>query len=290
VIPWGVDRIDADLVWGTTTGSPIKVAVIDTGIDKDHPDLQANIKGGINFVFQKGTIDPTMWDDDNGHGTHVAGTIAAIDNEEGVIGVGPEIWLYAVKVLDRTGKGYLSDVVAGINWAINNDMDVISMSLGTSYDYQELRDACDAAYNAGIVIVAAAGNAGDGDASTNEYSYPAAYDSVIAVGATDSNDNIAWWSNSGPYIELAAPGVSIYSTYKKGDYETMSGTSMACPHVSGVIALMLTTSPGIYDLDGDGWDPTEIRSKLHDTAEDLGPTGKDNWYGYGLVDAEAVVS
>jgi subtilisin family serine protease len=160
-------------------------------------------------------------------------------------------------------------------------MDIITMSLGTNTDYQELRDVCNAAYNAGIVLVAAAGNAG------SSVSYPAAYDSVIAVSATASDDTIPSWSNYGPEIELAAPGVDIYSTWKGGEYKTASGTSMATPHVSGTVALVPTSEPGIYDLDNDTlWDPEEVRSKLHATAEDLGNEGFDYYYGYGLVDAK----
>jgi len=282
VLPWGVDRIDADLAWTASTGTGVKVAVIDTGIDKDHPDLKANIKGGVNFVGRK--VNPDKWDDDNGHGTHCAGIIAAVDNEEGVVGVAKETGLYGVKVLDRRGSGYLSDVVAGIQWSIDNDMDVISMSLGTSSNYQSLRDVCDAAWDAGagIVVVAAAGNEGDGDISTDEYSYPAAYDSVIAVAATDSSDGVPYWSNSGPYVELAAPGVSIYSTYKDGAYATKSGTSMSCPHVSGTAALVIASDPTLTNA-GD------VRLRLQETAEDLGATGRDKRYGYGLVDAEAAV-
>ncbi|MDI6639840.1 MAG: S8 family peptidase, partial [Methanocellales archaeon] len=177
--------------------------------------------------------------DDNGHGTHCAGIVAAEDNTEGVAGVAPEASLYAVKVLNRFGSGWLSDIIAGIQWSVDNDMDVVSMSLGTSTYSASLETACNNAYNAGLVLVAAAGNSGDGNPATNEYSYPAAYGSVIAVGATDINNVAPSWSNSGSYLELAAPGVSIYSTlptYRVTltrtygyDYGTLSGTSMSCP-------------------------------------------------------------
>ena len=280
-LPWGVDRIDADQAWDASTGTGVKVAVIDTGIDKDHPDLASNIKGGVNYVPSGIKVNPDKWDDDNGHGTHCAGIIAAVDNTEGVIGVAKETDLYGVKVLDRRGSGYLSDVIAGIQWAIDNDMDVISMSLGSGSDSQSLEDACDSAWDAGIVVVASAGNEGDGDISTNEYSYPAAYSSVIAVAATDSTDAVPDWSNSGSYVELAAPGESIYSTYKGGVYATMSGTSMACPHVAGTAALVIASDSSLTNA--------EVRQQLIDTAEDLGATGKDNLYGYGLVDAEEAV-
>src|SRR3989338_2264071 len=210
-LPWGIDQIDAELAWSTTTGSGIKVGIIDTGIDKFHPDLIDNIKGGINFVIQKGIVSPTQWNDDNGHGTHVAGTVAAVDNTIGVIGVAPQASLLAAKVLDRTGSGYLSGVIAGIDYCVSSGADVISMSLGTSSDVQAMHDAVDAAYAQGVLLVAAAGNDYGGAVS-----YPAAYSSVIAVSATDSTDALASFSSVGPEVELAAPGVSVLSTWKGG--------------------------------------------------------------------------
>lgn len=286
-LEWGVDRIDADLAWNNTKGTASKIAIIDTGIDKDHPDLIANIKGGVNFVKKGRTVDPAKWDDDNGHGTHVAGIAAAVDNTIGVIGAAPEAHLYGVKVLDRNGSGYLSDVIAGVNWAVDNNMDAINMSLGTNSDIQSFRDAVDAAYAAGVIIVAAAGNDGDTDPDS-DVDYPAAYDSVIAVAATDSNDNRASWSSDGPEVELSAPGVSIRSTWKDDGYNTISGTSMASPHVAGTAALILATTVNpSYDANANGaWDAAEVRQVLIDTADDLGATGFDNYFGYGLVDAE----
>jgi len=306
-LEWGVDRIDADLVWdvnhdltvdeGANTGEAIKVAILDTGIDKDHPDLQANIKGGVNFVSKPWWKEPNpdKWDDDNGHGTYCAGITAAVDNNIGVIGVAPKVLLYAVKVLDRTGSGYLSDVVAGIDWCVENDMQVISMSLGTSEYSQSLKDACDNAYAKGLILVAAAGNDGDGDPATNEVLYPAKYSSVIAVAATDINDNTPTWSAEGEEVELAAPGVDVRSTWKDGTYETHSGTSAACPHVSGTVALILASNETIWQelgyTDGDGvWANDEVRAVLQNTADDLGDPGFDNFYGYGLVDAEESVT
>lgn len=279
ILPWGVDRIDAEKVWGITTGDPIKVAVLDTGIDIYHPDLRANLKGGVNTINSR-----KSYNDDNGHGTHVAGIIGAIDNTIGVVGVGPKIDLYAVKALDRNGSGYLSDIIEGLDWAIANNIQVINMSLGTTADIQSFKEAVQRVNVAGITQVAAAGN--DGKA----VNYPAAYSEVIAVSATDANDVIASWSSFGPEVDLAAPGVSIYSTYKGQTYKTLSGTSMASPHVAGAAALVLTTSIGAWDLDGDSiWDPAEVQNKLEQTAEDLGAAGRDDLYGFGLVDAEAAV-
>ncbi|MFU8766911.1 MAG: S8 family peptidase [Candidatus Methanoperedens sp.] len=272
VMPWGIKRIDAEPSWGKSTGNGTKVAVVDTGIDFQHPDLAGNVKGGVSFVKRsKG------YRDDNGHGTHVAGTIAALNNEIGVVGVAPDAWLYGVKVLDRKGSGWLSDVIAGIDWSTANGMQVITMSLGSSGSSNSLEMAVDNAYNQGIVIVAAAGNDYGGTVS-----YPARYDSVIAVTATDSGDNIASFSNTGQEAELAAPGVGIYSTYKGGSYATLSGTSMATPHVTGTVALLLASNESL--------EPPEVRKRLGDTATDLGDSGRDIYYGFGLVNASAALS
>jgi len=280
VLPWGVDRIDAEKVWGITTGDPIKVAIVDTGIDVKHPDLIDNLKGGVSTVGYT-----SSYNDDNGHGTHVAGIAAAIDNEIGVIGVGPQIDLYAVKVLDRRGSGYLSDVIEGLDWAITNKMQVVNMSLGTASDVQSFHDAVAKVYAAGITQVAAAGNSG------GAVIYPAAYSEVIAVSATDNTDAIASWSSRGPEIDLAAPGVNIYSTYKGQTYKTLSGTSMAAPHVTGAAALVLSVPDKCqYLLDTAlGCSPAEVQKRLQDTAEWLTkviPEGQ----GSGLVDAEKAVT
>ena len=277
VLPWGVDRIDTDLVWGITTGDPIQVAIVDTGIDVKHPDLVGNLKGGVSTVAYT-----RKYNDDNGHGTHVAGIAAAIDN---TIGVGPKIDLYAVKVLDRRGSGYLSDVIEGLDWAVANGMQVVNMSLGTASDVQSFHDAVARVYAAGITQVAAAGNTG------GAVIYPATYPEVIAVSATDNTDTIASWSSRGLEIDLAVPGVSIYSTYKGSTYKTLSGTSMAAPHVAGVAALVLTVPEKCeFLLDSvSGCSPAEVQQRLEATAENLGVVGKDNLYGSGLVDAEKAV-
>ncbi len=294
-LDWGVDDVDAEQVWGgaedavdvvqgNPDGSGVKVAILDTGIDYTHPDLDDVYAGGHDFVDDDN--DPK---DENGHGTHCAGIVAAEDNGEGVIGVAPHASIYAVRVLDAYGSGYTSDIIAGIDWAIDNGMDVISMSLGGgSYD-SAFNDAVNRAYNAGIVVVAASGNDGK-----NQISYPAAYDNAIAVGAIDKDHQLASFSNYGPEQEVVAPGVDIYSTmptysvtltswwygYSK-NYDTMSGTSMACPMVAGVVALILSAN---HDLT-----PAQVRDILHTTSTDLGPSGWDERYGYGEVNAPAAV-
>ena len=277
-IPWGIDRIYAPLVWTSTTANSVKVAVIDTGIDLKHPDLKDNIKGGYNAITPRFSAN-----DNNGHGTHVAGIIAALDNTIGVVGVAPQMDLYSVKVLDKFGSGYLSDVIEGIDWSIANKVNIINMSLGSPDNVLSFHDAVARAYNAGIVVVAAAGNSGQ------SVLYPAAYPEVIAVSATNNNDGIADFSSRGPEVDLSAPGVDIYSTYKGSAYKTLSGTSMASPHVAGVAALLLSM-PEKCDFDGNGvCSPDEVLKKLTSTSIDFGDLGYDNLYGAGLVNAFAAL-
>ncbi len=276
-LPWGVDRIEADLVWPTGNyANYVKVGVIDTGISSSHPDLIGNIKGGVN------TINPRKsWNDDNGHGSHVAGIIGALNNTIGVVGAAPEVDLYAIKVLGASGSGYLSDIIEGIDWAIARNLQIINMSLGTSVDVLSMHEAVVRARNAGITQIAAAGN------SEGAVIYPAAYPEVIAVAATDSGNNIASFSSRGPEVDLAAPGVSIYSTYKGKNYATLSGTSMAAPHVTGAAALVMNTLiASSTDVNVNGkWDPEEVQNKLQSTATDLGSEGWDSISGWGLVNA-----
>jgi len=280
-LPWGIQRIYADQVWEVTTGSKVRVAILDTGIDLDHPDLWRNIKGGINTIKPRKSAD-----DDNGHGTHLAGTVAAIDNDFGVIGVGPEVYLYAVKVLDNKGEGWLSDIIDALDWCIDNKIQVINMSFGSLEGNQSFHDAIKKVHQAGITMVASAGNNGEGSGLIE---YPAFYPETIAVSAVDEDDDFASISSYGPQIDLTAPGVDILSTYRNGFYETMYGTSMSAAHVTGTVALILTTSPKWgYDLDGDKiWDPDEIKERLTDTAENL--RLHPHQQGAGLVRANCVL-
>lgn len=271
-ITWGIARVEAPLAWNNSTGKNVKIAVLDTGISNSHPDL--TVSGGVNLV---GTSSSKKWDDDNGHGTHVAGIIAARNNTIGVIGVAADAELYAVKVLNNYGGGSISDVIEGIDWAVQNNMDIISMSLGTDTYSQAFADASAGAYNSSILLVAAAGNSGDGNTSTNDVQYPARFDSVIAASAVDYNNVAPIWSADGSEVELAAPGVGIYSTWLDGSYATTSGTSMAAPFVSGVAALLMQNNVGSS--------PYEVRAMLANNSIDLGAQGKDSVYGFGLVQA-----
>lgn len=267
-IPWGISAVKGDSVWDLYSyrGEGITVAVLDTGIDYAHPDLNDNINGGINIINPR-----KSYKDDNGHGTHVAGIIAAEDNEIGVVGVGPEISLYGVKVLDRRGSGYLSNVIQGLEWVVTKRIDIVNMSIGSDYYSEAFEDAVNSAHEAGVIMVAAAGNDG------SYVDYPAAYDNVIAVSAITQEDSLASFSSRGPEIDVAAPGVSINSTYKDGSYKELNGTSMATPHVTGVVALMLQA--------GTASNLEDVRYRFGVDCEDLGDEGKDEYYGYGLVNA-----
>jgi len=292
-LPWGVERIGAPAVHASgNKGTGINVAILDTGIDTDHPDLSYVF--GYDF---SGENDPDPEDFD-GHGTHVAGTVAALDNDIGVIGVAPEVNLYILKIFTDDGSGSYSDAVEALEWCIGtysddisgNEIQVISMSWGSKKQQGDpgIEPWINQAYDLGILLIGAAGNEGNPRGTGDNVIYPARYENVVAVAATDDTDTRAWWSSTGPAVELAAPGVNILSTYLDADYATMSGTSMACPHVSGTAALVFASNvDSNYDLDGDGvWDNNEVRKKLQDTADDLGEGGRDSKYGYGLVDAD----
>lgn len=234
VIPTGITRINGPVVGPVD----VDVAVIDTGIDPTHPDL--NVVGGVNFA--KGS----NWSDGNGHGTHVAGTIAAKDNDQGVVGVAPDARLHAVRVLDNRGSGFMSDVIAGVDWVRANaeTIEVANMSLGGSKS-TTLNIAVENAINAGVVFVVAAGNSATDACSQSPASAPNAI-TVSALHILDDkkiNDVLAWFSNYGSCVDMIAPGVDILSTWKGGGYNTISGTSMASPHVAGAAALYLEDNP-----------------------------------------------
>lgn len=326
---WGVKRIGAGDVHTSATpnkGAGINIGIIDSGINYNHPELDGNYRGGYDFYYYD--IDPM---DVYGHGTHVAGTACAEDNDNGVknadgtplygvVGVAPECNLYSLRVLSDAGVGYWSDVIAAVQWStgavvnINGldvqgvKMDVINLSLGKARDPGSVvKAAFDNAEAEGVIIVAAAGNSGTPSGKGKNVIYPAKFASVIAVGATDSNDKRASFSSTGPEVELTAPGAAVYSMWNDnssyGDpqpvcrvllptpsdcYKYGSGTSMASPHVAGVAALVIAT--GVNDTNSNGRINDEVRKVMNDTAQDLGATGRDSQYGYGLVSAVAAVA
>jgi subtilisin len=263
--------VDADVVHEKgETGNGADVAIIDTGIDDDHPDLEANVGAGKAFVNCVGTNCNYPWSDDNDHGTHCGGIADAVDNTEGVVGVATEVTLHAVKVLDATGTGSYSDVAAGIEYVADQGWDVGSLSLGGG-ESNVVEDAVEYAYGEGVLLVAAAGNDGP---CTDCVGYPAAEPEVVAVSATSKDDSLADFSSTGPEVEIAAPGEGICSTVI-GGYDTLSGTSMACPHVSGAGGHLMAN----------GYTNEEARKQLKKTAENVGLD--DNESGAGLLDVAA---
>jgi subtilisin len=270
-VPWGVARVNAPASWSRGRGAGVKVAVIDTGIDCAHPDLLCDFAAGANL------LDPSSAPmDDNEHGTHVSGTIAGRGNgPKGVFGVAPEATLIAVKVLDADGSGSLSDIIKGIDWATKAGADVINMSLGGPIGGAALERAVKQALAAGVVIVAAAGNSGPDPDSVG---FPGAYPGVIAVAAGDANDRIAPFSSRGDQIAFIAPGVNIRSTVPGGGYKTMSGTSMASPHVAGLAALAVER--GAHG-------PKDVRSALASAASRLAGLSATE-EGAGLIDAAKI--
>lgn len=262
------ERTSVGTAWeGGLTGKGIDIAVLDSGI-APHSDL--TISGGVS------TVDYTSsYTDDNGHGTHVAGVIASKDDGNGTRGVSPGANLYSVKVLDKKGAGKLTDIIEGIDWAIRKNVDIINMSLGTTSDSEALRQVIDKANKQGILVVASAGNSGNSAGTDNSMAYPARYDSVISVGATDTNNRRANFSSTGVYLDVMAPGKGITSTYLNNTYGTGDGTSQAAPYVSGMLALLKEKYPKASS--------NELRQLLESNAMDLGVKGRDNLYGLGLV-------
>ncbi len=261
-LPWGLKAIGADVsLENKADGNKIKIAVLDTGCS-NHPDLK--IKGGVSLVPYT-----SSYVDDNGHGTHVTGTIAAQNNKIGVVGVAPEADIYEIKVIDNTGTGTYSQIIDGIEWAMDNKINIINMSFGGMEDSRALHDIIKEATNKGIIIVAAAGNNGYG-AETEVY--PARYPEAISVGAVDQTLKITNYSSTGNEVDIVAPGSDILSTTADGEYGVMSGTSMATPHITGVVASLWSKNKK--------WSNQQVKDKLYQTAT---PLGEQTKYGHGLV-------
>ena len=270
---WGWYRIKADRAYDTGYhGAGVVVALLDTGVGMGHPDLAANIIGGWNFVDNNDNVT-----DVDGHGTMVAGIVAALANNGiGIAGVAPNVSIMPLKVL--SGNETRVELNLAIKYAVDNGARVIGMSFGNYTTLSQAAEtAIDYAYRRGCVLVAGVGN----DNSAEPF-YPAAYDQVIAVSAIDQTNNRASFSNYGSYVDFCAPGVNVLTTTKGGTYSDANGTSFAAPFVTGVVALMLSKSPSLS--------PREVVANLRTQAEDLGVTGWDQFYGWGLVDAYAAVA
>ncbi|HEY9899532.1 MAG TPA: S8 family serine peptidase [Pantanalinema sp.] len=283
--------------WDATLGDPrVVVAVVDTGVDVTHPDLRDRVVTGKNFVKQ---IEEDQDDgttklvdlldkgpmDDSGHGTHVAGIIAASENSRGITGMAPRCRIMPVKSLAYNESGFSSDVASGVVWAVDHGAHVINMSLGAYGGSKALEKAVAYALSRNVTVVAAMGNdRADPDAGYGvSPSYPAALPGVIAVGATDGDDKSAYFSNAGRWISVSAPGDGILSTTPTypvhglvaQDYDQMSGTSMATPFVAGLAALMLSHTPGLS--------PQQVRTRLEASADDVGVPGFDTATGHGRI-------
>jgi subtilisin family serine protease len=274
--------VNATEAWTITTGDPDTViAIVDTGVSQSHPDLQTNVLPGFSPLG-------ASWDDDIfiSHGTHCAGIASAdTNNGVGIAGVGWDCSILPVKVLGFLGTGTEADIAAGIVWAADNGADVISLSLGSPDFGAVLENAVDYAAGLNVVLVAATGNT----AGVPIFA-PARYDATIAVGATDNRDTIASFTTTGPEMTVTAPGVDVWSTWDTLEflgptdgYTLQSGTSMATPHVAGVVGLMLSVNPSLTRQ--------EVQDILQTTSIDLGTPGFDPIYGHGRIDAfEAVVA
>ncbi|MGG4451228.1 Ig-like domain-containing protein [Brevibacillus porteri] len=264
-IPWGIAHIKANQAHEKNyKGQNIKIGIIDTGIS-NHEDLQ--VKGGISYVEGKSDFD-----DEHGHGTAVAGVIAGKDNDVGIVGVAPEAEIYAIRVLDEKGHGAYSSMIQGIEWAIQNDMNIVSISAGGKIDSRALHDQIKRANQQGILVIASAGNRGMGE---DTQLYPAKYPETLSIGAIDQDNQRADFSSVGSGLDLMAPGVDILSTSLHGDYEQRSGTSLAAPHVAGAAAVIWSKKGGATNR--------EVRDSLVDHAT---PLGESRFYGKGLVNLE----
>lgn len=270
VIDWGVSLVQSPQMWALTRGGGIKIAIMDTGVDFEHPDLAPNFVKGVNFT----TSDANDHMDRQGHGSHCAGVAAGCDNDFGVVGVAPAASLYSIKVLGDNGSGSIQAIIKGIDWAIAEGIDILSMSLGASQDPgAPLHDAIKRARAAGIILIAASGN------ENTHIGWPAAYDEVISVGAIDQGFNRASFSNFGDSLDVVAPGVDILSTYPGNRYARLSGTSMATPIVTGIVALVQAYAR----KSGFKATPDKIVELIAQGSVDMGETGHDDKFGNGLV-------
>jgi thermitase len=258
---WNLTKTQAPSAWDITTGSPnVSVAVLDTGVDLTHPDLQGKVVASVNFS------DSTTASDINGHGTHVAGIIgAATNNSQGIAGLGYNTSIMNVKVMGDNGTGSSGSIAQGVVWAADNGARVVNISAGATFQMTTLEDAINYAWGMGVVVVAAAGNEG-----SNAPFYPAFYPNAIAVASTDMFDNLSPSSDYGDWVDVAAPGGNIYSTLPNNRYASLSGTSMASPHVAGLAGLVFTSAT---DRNGDSLLNDDVRDCIEQNADNIGLSG-----------------
>lgn len=233
-IPWGVKQLQAPKAWRWSKGRNVHIGVIDTGADYSHPDLQFSLAQGYNCLYSYAPPD-----DDNGHGTHICGTIAAEGVKSGIKGMAPKAILHPVKAFDSQGAAYVSDIITAIDWCTANRVDIINMSFGMQTRSQALLDAIKNASKKGIVIICSSGNEG----KRNGIDFPARFTNTISVGALNKKRTITKFSNRGKQVNVYAPGEKIYSTWLDGKYAILNGTSMATSHVTGIAAMLLALKP-----------------------------------------------
>lgn len=275
---WSLKYSNIPETWKTTKGEGITIAVIDSGMP-DHPDIGDNAVEGKNFVSDEDIYDH------NGHQTHCVGIISAKDNNQGFVGVAPNSKCICIKVLNKNGAGSLMNIANALNYVIDIKPDIVSMSLGSGTANPVIQEKLKKLYSMNIPVVCAAGNSGKAGVG-----YPAAYPETIAVGAFDKNGNIARFSSRGSQVDWAAPGANIVSTYLNKGYASLSGTSMACPFMAGIIALMLAKHKKQEKETGknDCKTVSEIRHHLIKYTNDKGTVGRDDDWGYGVVDIDSL--
>ena len=303
---WGAEHINADVALAAGySGEEVKVAILDSGVNFNHFDLRDNFDLSANELGYDFVSDDIFPEDVYGHGTHVAGTLAAASNGFGVVGVAPNAQIVALRVLDDNGEGTASRIIEALQWIQNynaahpdSPIRITNNSYGTGSNSSQLGAAFDVLASSGVLHIGSAGNDGSAAGNGNNVSYPARYESVVAVAALDKNNLRASFSSTGSDVEIAAPGVAVLSTWKDGTniagplpfsfagyadeyFIEANGTSMASPHVAGVAALLMASNPS-YTAEA-------VRNKMNDTALDLGEIGRDKLYGYGLVDASSAL-
>ncbi|VTR93195.1 peptidase s8 : Subtilase family protein OS=Lyngbya aestuarii BL J GN=M595_2213 PE=3 SV=1: Peptidase_S8 [Gemmata massiliana] len=271
VVDWGHATIGVSDAWKQTKGKGATVAVLDTGYDHSHRDLKNQVTASKDFTGSRSGDS-----DVNGHGTHCAGIIAAEENGVGVIGVAPQAKVLAGKVLGDNGSGLSTWIAAGIDWAVENGADVISMSLGSDAPDSRIEAAVKRALAKNVIVIAAAGNSGPREGSAG---WPGSFEGVVCVAAVDSNQAVASFSSRGKNVQVAAPGVNVRSCYPGDRFATMSGTSMATPYVAGCAALFVS----YCKARGIKWAPADFATAIAKTSKDLPPTGRDTASGFGLV-------